>query len=213
MASVPVLTRVQDKPTVRQIVEASDWPSMSTIVGSQAARSMWADAAATSADLVTGANVATVNLATGAAAATINFGTGANPTINLGGATSQLKTYGGSVIETQATDQTTTATPKDVVTIALANNTVYMLQVWITARRTDAAARAAYIRNACVYREAAGIATIQGTVDTQFTRESPGAALWGATIGVSGNNVTITVTGATSETVNWTVAYTLRSRA
>ena len=200
MAAVPVLTRVTDKPTIRVIDEATDSPSMSSVVGSETTRSLWADA-----------TVTTANLLTGSAVTTINLGTGTNPTISLGGATSQLKSFAGSVVQSQATVQTTNNTVTTAATLALADNTVYLLQATIVGRRSDAAGRAAYVRNACVYREAAGAATLEGTVDTALTRES--TAAWDATISVSGNDVLITVKGATGATVNWTVTYTLTSRS
>jgi len=200
VAAVPVLTRVTDKPTIRVIDEATDSPSMSSVVGSETTRSLWADA-----------TVTTANLLTGSAVTTINLGTGTNPTISLGGATSQLKSFAGSVVQSQATVQTTNNTVTTAATLALADNTVYLLQATIVGRRSDAAGRAAYVRNACVYREAAGAATLEGTVDTALTRES--TAAWDATISVSGNDVLITVKGATGATVNWTVTYTLTSRS
>ena len=200
MAAVPVLTRVTDKPTIRVIDEATDSPSMSSVVGSETTRSLWADA-----------TVTTANLLTGSAVTTINLGTGTNPTISLGGATSQLKSFAGSVVQSQATVQTTNNTVTTAATLALADNTVYLLQATIVGRRSDAAGRAAYVRNACVYREAAGAATLEGMVDTALTRES--TATWDATISVSGNDVLITVKGATGATVNWTVTYTLTARA
>jgi len=200
VAAVPVLTRVTDKPTIRVIDEATDSPSMSSVVGSETTRSLWADA-----------TVTTANLLTGSAVTTINLGTGTNPTISLGGATSQLKSFAGSVVQSQATVQTTNNTVTTAATIALADNTAYLLQATIVGRRSDAADRAAYVRNACAYREAAGAATLEGTVDTALTRES--TASWDATISVSGNNVLITVRGATGATVNWTVTYTLTARA
>jgi hypothetical protein len=73
-------------------------------------------------------------------------------------------------------------------------------------RRTDAADRAGYVREAVVYREAGGGATLQGTVSTPFTRESD--AGWNATIDVSGNNAILTVEGDAGQTVNWRVCYT-----
>ena len=71
MGAVNTLTRIVG--TIRVIDEAVDWPSMSTIVGSQAARSMWADAAATTIQLGGGAANTTV-LIRAAAAGTINVG-------------------------------------------------------------------------------------------------------------------------------------------
>jgi hypothetical protein len=183
---------------------------MSTVVGTQAARSLWADAAATGVDLATGTGLTTLNLATGAAVTSINVGTSGSPAINIGGTDSTLKSFGGSVVEAQATVTTVDATVTSAVSIPLANNTAYMLEAWIVGRRTDAAGRAVYIRNVAVFREAAGVATLQGAVDTALTRES--TAGWNATISVTGNDVSIDVKGLAGQTINWTVSYTLRSR-
>ncbi len=98
---------------------------------------------------------------------------------------------------------TTDATLTTIATIAIPDDTVVLIEVEVVARRTDAAGRAVYIRRAVIFREAAGGATIQNTVDTTFTRESSGNAPWNATIAVSGNNALIQVTGQAGKTVNW----------
>lgn len=105
---------------------------------------------------------------------------------------------GGGVVSTVTT---TDATVTTLATIAIANNTVVKIDVDAVARRTDAAARAGYRRAVLVYREAAGAATIQGSVDSDFTRESTGA--WNLTIDVNVNDARIRVTGAAAQTINW----------
>jgi len=102
---------------------------------------------------------------------------------------------------------TTDGAYNTAATLALPDDTVWLLRVTAVGRRTDAAARAGYLREAVVFREGGGGATIQSTVGTPLTRESVTA--WDATIGVSGNNVRINVRGAAGQTVNWVVAYTL----
>ena len=96
---------------------------------------------------------------------------------------------------------TTDATVTTLELIAIPDDTVVIIEVFISARRTDAEDGASYIRRASVFREAAGSATIRGTVDTTFTRES--SAPWNATITVSGNNALISVTGQAANTINW----------
>ena len=96
---------------------------------------------------------------------------------------------------------TNDATVTTIATIAVPDDTVMLIMAHIVGRRTDAADRAGYARRAVVYREAAGGATLQGTVDTVFTRESE--ALWDADISVSGNNCIITVKGRAGRTINW----------
>jgi hypothetical protein len=74
----------------------------------------------------------------------------------------------------------------------------------ISARRTDAADRAGYVRIATIYRES-GAATMVDTQLTPFTRESDNT--FGARISVSGNNAIIEVNGAAGKTVNWKCWY------
>ncbi len=102
---------------------------------------------------------------------------------------------------------TTDATSTTIATIAIPDNTVVLLKTDIVARRTDAAGRAAYMRNALVFREAAGSATILGSVDTPFTRES--TVQYNATISVSGNNALITVQGFGTHNIDWKSIHTI----
>jgi hypothetical protein len=102
---------------------------------------------------------------------------------------------------------TTDGAYNTAATLSMPDDTVWLLRVLSVGRRTDGAARGGYLRDAIVYREAAGNATIQGTVSTPLTRESVTA--WDVTIGVSGSNVLINVRGATGQTVNWNVVYTV----
>lgn len=103
-------------------------------------------------------------------------------------------------IETN-TVTTNDATVTTLATIAIPDDTVVFIAVEVIGRRTNAADRAGYLRNAVVFREAAGGATLQGAVDTALTRESD--ANWDATIDVNGNNARIRVTGRVGHDVNW----------
>jgi hypothetical protein len=111
----------------------------------------------------------------------------------------------------EAAVQTTDATVTTLVTIPLADNTNYFIRAYITARRTDSAGRAAYIREVCVYREAAGGATLEGAVNTPLTRESNTS--YDATISVSANNALVRVTGVVGHTINWYVRYEISQQA
>lgn len=104
-----------------------------------------------------------------------------------------------------ATTTTTNNTPTTIATLPLSDDTVYLVEARFVGRRTDAAGRSAYSRRALVYREAAGVATIEGTVDTDLTRES--TATNDATISVSGNDLLLRVTGTTGHTIDWKVYY------
>jgi len=119
----------------------------------------------------------------------------------------------GGVAETRIENTITTNNNAwtTIATIALANNTAYLIDVDIIARRTDAADRAGYVRRAIAYREAAGVATLQGSDDASLTRESDGT--WDSRIGVSGNNVIVEIRGGAGASVNWKSRYKLTSVA
>ncbi len=107
----------------------------------------------------------------------------------------------------EATTTDVTVTP--LATIAIPDNTVVFIEVEVLARRTNGVGRATYVRRAVVFREAAGIATLEGAVDSPFTRESD--APWDATIVVDGgNNVLIQVNGQGGHTINWEAFYRTR---
>jgi hypothetical protein len=107
--------------------------------------------------------------------------------------------------------QTTDATLTTIATIPLADDTVALLEAFVVGRQTNAAARAGYIRRALFYREAAGGVAQQGTINTEFTRES--ATLWNATFAPSGNNILIQVQGTAGDNVNWECRYKLQERS
>lgn len=92
-----------------------------------------------------------------------------------------------------------------IATIALADNTAYLIEAHFIGRRTDAADRAGYLRNVVAYREGGGGATLQGVVDTALTRES--AAGYNATIVTSVNDILLQVAGIAGATVDWRVIY------
>lgn len=117
----------------------------------------------------------------------------------------------GSTVGNINTVTTTDGTVTTIATIAIPDNTVVLIKIDVVGRRTDSADRAGYMRNALVYREAAGSATIQGTIDSSFTRES--SAPWDATISVSGNNALVTVKGNTGHTVDWKSIHTIEEIA
>lgn len=100
---------------------------------------------------------------------------------------------------------TTDATVTTIVTIPIIDDTAVFVDTQIAGQRTDAADRAAYELKALVFRAGGGGATIQGPVDTTFSRESVGA--YDANISVSGNDALVTVRGQTGHTINWTSAH------
>ncbi len=99
------------------------------------------------------------------------------------------------------TVSTTDATATSLVDEPLPDNSVSLFVAHITARRTNGADQAGYIRRTVVHREAGGGAAIINPIDTELTRETTGP--WDATIDVSGNNVRVRVTGTAGHNINW----------
>lgn len=89
--------------------------------------------------------------------------------------------------------------------IAIPDDTVVLLTVKVVGRRTNAADRAAYVRRFGVFRESAGSATLIGSVQTIFSRESDSS--WACNVAVSGNDALVRVQGAVGHDVNWKCTY------
>lgn len=101
---------------------------------------------------------------------------------------------------------TTSATVATLLTLTLADDTAYLIEARVLARRTAGAAGAAgdcaaYLRRALAHRTAGGGAVLVGTVEAPFEREDQTA--WDCTIDASGNDLRVRVTGAASNTVTW----------
>jgi len=109
--------------------------------------------------------------------------------------------------------QATTGAANTVATIAIPDNSCVWIDASIIARDTGSSSRAAYIRQACVYRQGGGGATILTGVLGPATVETGAiAANWDATISVSGNNALVTFTNSAGGlTIN--VASTVRYQA
>jgi hypothetical protein len=106
--------------------------------------------------------------------------------------------------------QTTAAGPTSALSLPLADETAYRIEIKVVATQSDGSNRAIYHRMALVYRDAAGGATIQGAVQDVTTAVESNAA-WDATIGTSGNNVTFPLTGVAATTINWRIELFVRS--
>jgi len=100
----------------------------------------------------------------------------------------------------KATVQTTDATVTTVDSFTLAEGKTYLVEATVVAKEGDTN-RATYVRRACVYRPAAGSATLEGSVQDSLTIESEAA--WDCTIDVSGNDARVRVTGEAATTINW----------
>lgn len=100
--------------------------------------------------------------------------------------------------------QTTNATQTTVWTETLDDESSYIIKAYVVGKKNDSTARAVYGKVACVYRDAGGGATIQGSVGDIFS-DIESVAGWDATITVSSNAARVSVTGAASTTVDWKV--------
>jgi len=113
----------------------------------------------------------------------------------------------GSMVHAEAEVQTVDATTTTIATIALADNTVYLIRAEIIGRRSDGGGqgRGVYVLEGAFYRAAAGSATQQGNTQQQFKSESNVAL--DADFAVSGNNLLIQVKGLAAQTFDWKVQY------
>jgi len=112
--------------------------------------------------------------------------------------------FGGFSL-TEDVISTTDATITTIATIPINDDTVHTFETFFSGRQTNAAGRGLYIRRAAVYREAGGPATLQGTVNTEFTRES--SAGWNVFMTVSGNDLLLQVKGLAAQDINWKSGY------
>jgi hypothetical protein len=98
-------------------------------------------------------------------------------------------------------DQTTSVSETNI-TFPIPDEAAAFIQIQTVGRQSDTSNRAIYHREALVYRDAGGSATIQGSVQDVATPVESNAS-WNATIGVSGNNATIPLTGVAATTIEW----------
>lgn len=106
----------------------------------------------------------------------------------------------GNPSKAYASVQTTDATVTTLMSKTLAEGKAYIIIANIIGKQADTN-RASYVRRACVYRPAAGSATLQGSVQDELTVESD--ASWDCTIDVSGNDVRVRITGVAATTIDW----------
>jgi hypothetical protein len=97
--------------------------------------------------------------------------------------------------------QTTAAGPTTALTLTLPDESAYMVELRAVGMQSDGSNRAMYHREALVYRDGGG-ATLQGAVQDLGTPVESDAN-WNATIAVSGNTITIPLTGVAATTINW----------
>ena len=96
--------------------------------------------------------------------------------------------------------QTSTVTTTTIDSFTLAEGKAYLIEAAVVGKEADTN-RAAYVRRACVYRPAAGAATLEGSVQDGLTVESEAA--WDCTIDVDTNLARVRVTGEAATTIDW----------
>jgi hypothetical protein len=125
--------------------------------------------------------------------------------VRISGSGSTLRLLGDSdFIVSQATVATTDATVTTLATVATTTDTVMLLEVRVSGRRTGgtggtAGDSATYIRTARILN-IAGTVTI-ANLQSDYTSETVGG--WNATITVSGTNALVRVTGAANNNITW----------
>lgn len=104
----------------------------------------------------------------------------------------------------QYTLQTTDNVFNTIATIPLDDDKVYAIEATFISRRSDGGgeARSMFMQRACVYRAAAGAATLQGSVQQTFKSASSGVD---TNIDVSGNNAILQVKGLSAQDHEWKV--------
>jgi len=112
------------------------------------------------------------------------------------------------ILET-GSSTTTDAVKTTILDRTLDEGYVYLIRAKVTAKEGDTN-RAAYVREALVYRASGGSATLQGSVNAPLTIESDSD--WDCTIEVSGNDVQLNITGKAATTINWTASWEIMER-
>lgn len=113
-------------------------------------------------------------------------------------------TFTGSNHVYDYSKQTTTATPTQAFTLALADNTAYSISYRIVAQQSAHANLLIREGSGIFYRINAGVATLgNGLADSNYIRTN---SAWDATPGLTGNNFTVTLTGAAA-TINWRIQF------
>lgn len=108
---------------------------------------------------------------------------------------------------TENTVTTTSGTSAVIVTIATTNNTSYILQVTLIARRTDAGTESAgYVFNTLFRNNTNALTKV-----TEDKLSLEDALPWDVTITATGTNILINVTGEAGKTINWKSSHKLLS--
>lgn len=109
-----------------------------------------------------------------------------------------------NLIPPVSTVTTSNATATEILSIATASNTTYLLNCNIAGRRTDSGTESAGYVLIVTFRNNAGVLTkVASTLTSQED-----VAEWNVDAVVSGTAISFRVTGATGSTINWALTYT-----
>lgn len=115
----------------------------------------------------------------------------------------EFKVVGGTEwkIRPSQTVTTTDATQTTIDSFTLDDEETYMVQIFVVGTKDDGSDRCGVIKQAVLYRDGGGNATLQGNVST--TLEEYSDLNWDVDITVSGNDVRASVTGVAATTITW----------
>jgi len=118
----------------------------------------------------------------------------------------QVVVVGGTEwqVRPATTIQTTDDTQTTIDSFALDDEETYMVQINVVGTKSDGSDRCGVIKQACLYRDGGGSATLQGNVS--LTLEEYSDSNWDVDITVLGNYVRASVTGVAATTINWKVS-------
>lgn len=99
--------------------------------------------------------------------------------------------------------RTTDATPGTIITYTMPDNTVAQFILHVVADLSGGTDCAGYVRRFVYKRQAAGSATIVGTVDSAVFPDKEDDNRWDVTITTSTNDILMQVTGVAAITIDW----------
>ena len=110
---------------------------------------------------------------------------------------------GGIIHIAPASVQTTENTETVLLTLPLADDSVYLITAEIIGETTDHSVVAGFIIECTAQRNGGGSATIEGGTTVTHSGKGNGAASWSVDFTISGNDLRVSVTGQNATTINW----------
>lgn len=103
---------------------------------------------------------------------------------------------------------TTDTTPVNIGAFTIPVNSIATMSADVTAR-TSGGVRATWKMYGSAGREEGDASIISGILNIVSPRKDLAASLWNASIGLSGNDFVVTVTGGLATTITWTIVTTV----